>query len=125
MEKIIQNKYSNICMCAQSLSHIQLFVTPRIIAYQALLSIGFPRQENWSGLPFLLQRTFPSQGSNPHLLHWQANSLPLSHKGSPFPCLVICYCRDNINCIFKIITKVLISKHPSLEVPKITYSCFH
>ena len=26
---------------------------------------------------------FPDQGSNPHLLHWQADSLPLSHQGSP------------------------------------------
>ena len=27
---------------------------------------------------------FPDQGSNPCLLHWQADSLPLSHQGSPF-----------------------------------------
>ena len=26
---------------------------------------------------------FPDQGSNPHLLHWQTDSLPLSHQGSP------------------------------------------
>ena len=26
---------------------------------------------------------FPGQGSNLHLLHWQADSLPLSHQGSP------------------------------------------
>ena len=35
------------------------------------------------GCHFLLQRTFLTQGLNPHLLHWQANSLPLSHQGSP------------------------------------------
>ena len=28
-------------------------------------------------------RIFPDQGSNPYLLHWQADSLPLSHQGSP------------------------------------------
>ena len=28
-------------------------------------------------------RIFPDQGSNPCLLHWQVNSLPLSHQGSP------------------------------------------
>ena len=28
-------------------------------------------------------RIFPGQGSNPRLLHWQADSLPLSHQGSP------------------------------------------
>ena len=38
------------------------------------------------GCYFLLQGIFPTQGSNPHhlcLLHWQAESLPLSHLGSP------------------------------------------
>ena len=30
----------------------------------------------------LLQAIFPTQGSNPHLLHWQADSLPLSHQGT-------------------------------------------
>ena len=32
---------------------------------------------------FLLQGIFPTQGSNPCLLHWQADSLPLSHLGNP------------------------------------------
>ena len=32
----------------------------------------------------LLQGIFPTQGSKPHLLHWQADSLPLSHQGSPY-----------------------------------------
>ena len=34
------------------------------------------------GCHFLLQGIFPTQGSNPRLLHWQADSLPLSHLGS-------------------------------------------
>ena len=37
---------------AQSLSHVQLFVTPWTVACQALLSKQFSRQEYWSGLPF-------------------------------------------------------------------------
>ena len=37
---------------AQSLSHIQLFATPWTVACQAPLSMGFSRQEYWSGLPF-------------------------------------------------------------------------
>ena len=36
----------------KSLSHAQLFATPRTVAYQAPLSMGFSRQEYWSGLPF-------------------------------------------------------------------------
>ena len=35
------------------------------------------------GYHFLLQGIFLTQGSNLHLLHWQANSLPLGHLGSP------------------------------------------
>ena len=37
---------------AQSLSHVQLFVTPWAAAHQAPLTMEFPRQEYWSGLPF-------------------------------------------------------------------------
>ena len=33
-------------------SHVRLFVTPWTVARQALLSMGFPRQKYWSGLPF-------------------------------------------------------------------------
>ena len=33
-------------------SSVQLCVTPEIAAYQTLLSLGFSRQEHWSGLPF-------------------------------------------------------------------------
>ena len=41
-------------------SHVQLFVTLWTVAHQAPLSMGFPRQEYWSGLPF------PSSGNLPH-----------------------------------------------------------
>ena len=34
------------------------------------------------GIHALFQGIFPSQGSNPYLLHWQGGSLPLSHLGS-------------------------------------------
>ena len=43
-----------VCMHAQLLSHVRLFATPCIVARQASLSMGFPRQEYWSGLPFSL-----------------------------------------------------------------------
>ena len=35
----------------KSLSHVRLFATPWTVAYQAPPSMGFPRQEYWSGLP--------------------------------------------------------------------------
>ena len=55
---------------------------PSTVHYQAPLSIGFPRQEYWSGVPFLLQGIFPTQGWNSLLLNWQEDSLQLSHQGS-------------------------------------------
>ena len=61
-------------MCAQSFSHISLFVTPWTVAHQTPLSMEFSRQEYWSGLLFLLQGIFLTQGLNPrplNLLHWQ------------------------------------------------------
>ena len=57
----------------------------RTVTHQAPLSMGFSRQEYWSGLPFPPPRTFLIQESNPcllYLLHWQAHFLPLSHLGS-------------------------------------------
>ena len=43
----------------------------------------FPGKDTGVGWRFLLQEFFPAQSSNPHLLHWQGNSLSLSHLGSP------------------------------------------
>ena len=41
-----------------------------------------PGQNTGVGNLSLLQGIFPTQGSNPHLLHWQVDSLPLSHQES-------------------------------------------
>ena len=49
---IIFSTALSACMQALSLSHVQLFATPWTVAHQALLSMGFSRQEYWSGLPF-------------------------------------------------------------------------
>ena len=40
-----------MCVDAQSLSPVQVFVTLWTVAHQAPLSMGFSRQEYWSGLP--------------------------------------------------------------------------
>ena len=58
-------------------------MTPGTVAHQAPLSMGFCRQEHWSGLPFPPRGHLPDPGLNPYLLRSQAGSLPLSHKGSP------------------------------------------
>ena len=62
----------------KSLSSVQLFATPGTVTYQAPLSMGFSRQECWSGLPF------PSPGELPNLVEpWspamQADAYRLSH----------------------------------------------
>ena len=49
----------------KSLSHVQLFVTPWTVAHQAPLSMGFSRQEYWSGLPFPSPRDLPDPGIEP------------------------------------------------------------
>ena len=60
------------------LSHVQLFETPWTVAYQALLSLGFPRQEYWSGLPFPPTGDLPDPGIEPGSPALQADSLPSS-----------------------------------------------
>ena len=70
-------------------SCLKLFVTLWTIAGQTTLSTGFSRQEYWGGCHALLQGIFTVQGSNPHLLHWQADSLPLVTPGKPSTYIVI------------------------------------
>ena len=59
------------------------FATPWTIARQAPLSMGFPRQEYWSGLPFPSLGGLPDPGIEPVSPALQVNSLPLSHQESP------------------------------------------
>ena len=46
------------------LSHVQLFAILWTVAHQASLSMGFPRQEYWSGLPLSSPGHLPEQGLN-------------------------------------------------------------
>ena len=50
-----------MCVCVCVLSCVQLFATPWTVACQAPLSMGFSRQEYWSGLPFPLPGDLPDQ----------------------------------------------------------------
>ena len=69
---------------SESASRIQLFVIPWTVAHQAPLSMGFPRQENWSGLPFPSLGDLLDPGSEPKSSVLQADSLPVSHLGSTY-----------------------------------------
>ena len=78
--------------------------TPWTVVRQALLSMGFPGKNTGVGCHFLFRGVFPCQGSNLHLLHWQASSLSLSYPESPFKCIqmkIICQTsifQDDIFC---------------------------
>ena len=71
-------------MKVKSLSHVRLFATPWTVAYQALPSMGFSRQECWSGLPFPSPGDLPDpeiKAGSPAL---QADTLPSEPPGKPW-----------------------------------------
>ena len=49
---MVNKKLHCLVKIVKSLSRVQLFATPWTVAYQAPQSMGFSRQEYWSGLPF-------------------------------------------------------------------------
>ena len=66
------------CSCSVAFNSL-----PWSVALQAPLSTRFFSKSTWVACHFLLQGIFPDQGWNSSLLRWQADSLPLSHQGSP------------------------------------------
>jgi len=69
----------------QALSHIELFATPWTVACQAPLSMKFfqARILGWVAISFPRGFSRP-QDYNPHVLHWQVDSLLLSHLESSY-----------------------------------------
>ena len=76
-----------VVLCAKSLSRVLLFATLWTVAHQAPLSVGFSRQEYWSGLQCSPPGDLPDPGIKPASLtspalaggfftHWR-------HRGSP------------------------------------------
>ena len=55
-------------MCAQLLSLVRLFSAPWTVAHQTTLSVGFSRQESWSGLPCPPPGNLPDPGMEPESL---------------------------------------------------------
>ena len=77
--------FSYTCACVLShFSRVWLFGTPWTVAHQAPLSMGFSRQEHWSGLPCPSPGDLPNIGIEPASPALAGgNSLPLNHQGSP------------------------------------------
>ena len=65
-----------LCVCVKSLSRIRLFATPWTVALWAHLSMGFSRQEYWSGWPFPSPGELPNPGIQPGSPALQADSWP-------------------------------------------------
>ena len=65
------------------LLNVQLFATPWTVAYQAPPSMGFSRQECWSGLPFTSPGDLPHPGIEPRPPALQADALSSEPPGKP------------------------------------------
>ena len=74
---------AGVCVC-MLVSHVQLFGTPWTVACQAPLSMEFPRQEYWSGLPFPSPGALPDPGIELGSPAFQADSLLSEPPGKPF-----------------------------------------
>ena len=68
------------------LSHVRLLATPLTVAYQAPPSMGFSRQECWSGLPFPSPGDLPNPGIEPRSPSLQADALPFQPPGGMDAC---------------------------------------
>ena len=68
--------YLMVKVKVKPLSRVRLFATPWTIAYQAPPSMGFSRQEYWSGLPFPSPRDLPNPGIELRSPTLQSDALP-------------------------------------------------
>ena len=67
----------------KSLSQVRLSATPWTVAHQASPSMGFSRQEYWSGVPFPSPGDLPHPGTNPRSPALQADALPSEPPEKP------------------------------------------
>ena len=65
------------------LSCVRLFVAPWTVAHQTLLSLGFPRQEYWSGLSFPPPEDLPNPGMKPASAALAGRSFATELPGKP------------------------------------------
>ena len=72
-----------VLFCLSHFRHVPLFVTPWTVAYQAPLSMGFSRQEYWSGLPCPPAGNLPNPGIESKSSALQVDSLLSEPPGKP------------------------------------------
>ena len=78
--QLYRHIHTHTNMKVKSLSRVRLFATPWTVTYQAPLSMDFPGNSTGMDCHFLLQRIFPTQGSNPGLPHCRRPLYSLSHQ---------------------------------------------
>ena len=71
-------------MNVKFLSRVRLFATPLTVACQVPPSMGFSRQEYWSGLPVPSLGDLPDPGIEPRSPALQADALPFELPGKPY-----------------------------------------
>ena len=83
MNKKTRIALAQTLMKVKSLSCVRLFATPWTVAYEAPRSVGFSRQEYWSGLPFPSPGDLPNPGIEPGSPALQTDALPSEPLGKP------------------------------------------
>ena len=80
---------SETCFEVKLISCVRLFATPWTVAYQAPPSMGFSRQEYWSGLPFPSPGDLPNSGIKPGSPALQADALTSEPPGKHKTCFKV------------------------------------
>ena len=97
------------------LSHVRLFATLWTIAHEAPLSMGFSRQEYWSGLPFPSPGDLPDPGIEPRSPALQADALTSEPPGKPKIVFVVAYFYSELKIpyisLHTVLSSVLTSFH--------------
>ena len=112
----LEKRFSEV----KSLSRIQLFATPWTVAYQAPLSMGFSRQEFWSGVPFPSPGDLSNPGIEPRVSRivgrcftiWATREAPTNYRFRYLIVLLLCptyvqtrFCQNPIWTIFTALFK--------------------
>ena len=100
-------------MKVKLLSRVRLFATPWTVAHQAPLSVGFSRQEYWSGLPFPSPGDLPDPGIEPRSPASRADTLTSEPPGKPL------LHKDRSKSLS---SALIICRMTSLWIPQITVS---
>ena len=124
------------CVCMLTcFSRVWLFATLWTAAHQAPLSMGFSRQEYWSGLPCPPPGDLPDPGIKPlslSLLHWLASSLSLAplcsracapQQVNPATTTITCYWESSVQFSHSVVSDSLPShglQHTRLPCPSPT-----